>query len=260
MTLFKAPILAAMFASGALALAADPAPAFAQAESAEESDDAMSNPLVIEMKRGEVIQIIAPEARADGNEARQAYYKTAFPIAEKLGYKKEGQLAVRQKVVSDYDPGGLLFYSWPNAAAAKAFANHPGWPALKAERPKAWNELKIYTSELDEDLRLTFDPAKFYTVVIAWGNPENPDDYERYLSGIEPAVKRSGGRFIYKMRNPEFEAHASSPEAPVQLTFVEWDDPAGFAAVQSSEEYLASRQYFSTGLTRFEFYWLEHRP
>lgn len=225
---------------------------------ADEVDIAKSaSPLTIEVKKGEVLQLIAPQARPDGNAARQAYYENVFPIAESLGYKRLGQLNVKQKVISDYDPGAFIFYSWPDEEAEESLYSHPDWPALKASRPDAWTELKIYSDTLDEDLTLSFDPAKHYTVVVAWFDPAHPGDYERYLSGIESAVTREGGRFIYKMRRPAFEAHASSLVAPGQITFVEWETSGGFARVQKSKEYKESAEFFNSGLERFEFYWLE---
>ncbi|MEM9616651.1 MAG: hypothetical protein AAF936_01725 [Pseudomonadota bacterium] len=215
-----------------------------------------STPLTIEVKKGEVLQLIAPQARTDGNSARQAYYDKVFPIAESLGYERLGQLNVKQKVISDYNPGAFIFYSWPDEEAEDGLYSRPDWPALKAVRPEAWTELKIYSDTLDQDLTLNFDPAKQYTVVVAWFDPAHPGDYERYLSGIENAVTREGGRFIYKMRRPRFEAHASSLDAPGQITFVEWDSNDGFARVQKSDEYKANAKFFNSGLESFEFYWL----
>lgn len=211
----------------------------------------------VNLAEGQVLQLIAPEARPDGQQARQAYYQSAFPIAESLGYERHAQLNVRQKVASDYDPGAFLFFSWPGEKAAEDFAQHPDWPTLKATRPQAWSELKIYNKTLEDDLSLEFHTSKHYSVVIAWFNPEKPGDYDKYLNGIEPAVERAGGRFIYKMRNPSFEAHASPLEGPDQITFVEWETTDGFATVQGSDEYKAHAKYFGSGLKKFEFYWLK---
>ncbi|MEM8725773.1 MAG: hypothetical protein AAGE86_09665 [Pseudomonadota bacterium] len=253
-SLIHTVLTATMLASG-LSLNPCATTSIAQ-ERGEASPVGQGETLVIELEAGQVLQLIAPQARAKGGAARQSYYRAAFPIAESLGYQRLGQLNVKQKVVSDYDPGAFIFFSWPDERAANEFASHPQWPAIKETRPAAWDELKIYNSVLESDLQLTFDPAKHYSVVVAWFDPDNPSDYDRYLTGIESAVDRAGGRFIYKMRNPTFEAHASAPTAPGQITFVEWNSPDGFAEVQKSEEYLAHRQYFGSGLERFEFYWL----
>ncbi len=212
--------------------------------------------VLVEVKAGEVLQLIAPEGREDGQTARQAYYEQVIPKAEALGYRRMAQLNVRQSVISEYDPGAFIFFAWPSEDAARQFAGDPNWPELKATRPDGWNELKIYDDVRKEDLTLSFDPAKDYSVVVAWFDPDNPGDYERYLGGIEAAVAREGGRFIYKMHSPSYEVHASDPTAPGQVTFVEWSDRDGFARVQQSEEYRENAKYFSSGLTRFEFHWL----
>lgn len=213
----------------------------------------------VEMERGQVLQLIAPQSRPDGEAARKAYYDYALPRAGELGFRRHGQLNVRQKVISDFDPGAFIFFSWPDQASLDAFSSQPDWNAVKASRPEGWDELKIYTIELTQDLSLQFDPEKHYTVVVAWLDQDGASDYDRYLDGIEPAMQRAGGRFIYKMRSPMLEAHNSAPEAPGQITLVEWNSSDGFAKVQQSQEYLDHRQYFASGVDRFEFYWLETR-
>ncbi len=229
----------------------------AQTASAKPADPAKpAKDVVIELKSGQVLQVIASQIRPDGGAARRTYAQTAFPIASSFGFAPLGTLAVKRKVVSDFEPEAFSFFSWPSEEAVQSFDSHPDWPAIKATRPDAWSELKVYTDTLEEDLSLRFRADKYYTVVAAWFNPENPGDYDRYLSGIESAVERAGGRFIYKMREPSFEAHASALTSPGQITFVEWDKPDSFAEAQKSDEYLANRQYFASGLERFEFYWL----
>ncbi len=210
--------------------------------------------LQLDFQKGQLLSFVVPQTREDGDAAREAYYQKAFPIAEKLGYKHEASLRVRDKIISDYDPSGFLLYSWPDADALRAFEADPAWPAIKASRPDAWSELKIYTGELEQDLTLSFDPAKTYTVVVAWLKPGKEADYARYLDGITEAVNAAGGRFIYKMKHPAFESHASSPDAPQQLTFVEWDDVEGFSKVRQSEAYKQNQQYFASGVDHIEFY------
>ncbi len=243
----------------AAALAEDHAKPQSNAQPASAKSAETAKPVkdvVIELKAGQVLQVIASQVRPDGAAARRAYAQTAFPIASSFGFAPLGTLAVKQQVVSDFEPEAFSFFSWPSEEAVQSFDNHPDWPAIKATRPAAWNELKVYSDTLEEDLSLRFRPDKYYTVVAAWFDPDNPGDYDRYLTGIESAVERAGGRFIYKMREPSFEAHASALTPPGQVTFVEWDRPDGFAEVQKSDEYLANRQYFASGLERFEFYWL----
>ncbi|MBY6129397.1 hypothetical protein KUW15_11775 [Qipengyuania aquimaris] len=209
------------------------------------------------LKRGEVLQIIASDNREDGRQARLDYFTKVLPLAQTEGYRRLAQLNVRESVISETKPDAFSFFAWPSEAAEKRFSQNPDWPEYRQARPEGWDELAIYTATLSEDLSLTFSPNKYYTVVVAWPDPETGADYSRYLEGIEPAVTRAGGRFIAKIYNPRFEAHASPEEAPGQLTFVEWDSLDGFQKVQKMPEYLAHRDYFASGLNRFEFHWME---
>lgn len=208
----------------------------------------------LSLKKGQVLSIILPQAKPEASALRQQYYKQAFTLGTKFGLQREAVLAMDDVIISDYQPSGLIFYSYPDAASEKSLSNAPEWPAIKAMRPNIWEELKIYSAELDSDLNLNFNPNKSYTLVVAWLNPENPGDYQRYLKGIEPAVAAAGGRFIYKMKNPQYEANGATNIAPGQLTFVEWDTLDGFTKVRGSAEYKASARFFASGTTKVEFY------
>lgn len=248
-------LLAATFCGASIAQSGV---ALAQEKQPSASDHEQSTPAInIELEKGEVLQIITPQSREGGRDARQAYYDQVFPIAAPFGFQRLAQINVRQKVIADYDPGAFIFFSWPSQAAVDEFESKEEFPAIVAARPAGWDELRIYMLELQEALKLRFDPEKHYTVVVAWTHEETAADYEKYLQGIEPAVAREGGRFIYKMRYPRMEAHNSPADAPSQLTFVEWADTEAFSRVQQSEEYLAHRQYFASGVKRFEFFWLK---
>ncbi|AWW75348.1 hypothetical protein CD351_13005 [Erythrobacter sp. KY5] len=253
MTLFKSILLGATACLAAATLTGTTA-ALAEAD----GHTANASPaFTLDMKRGEVLQVIVSQQRADGREAARTYGQAAFPLAQRHGYARIGQLNVRQTIRSDFAPQAVSFFSWPSQAALDSFSAEPDWPAIKATRPEAWSGLDIYSAELQHDLKIATDPDKHYTVLIAWlKSDEATADYDRYLTGIEPAVERSGGRFLYKMRMPEREAYAPDATAPHQLTFVEWETTDGFEKVQQSPEYAANQQYFGSSMEKFEFYWL----
>ena len=208
----------------------------------------------LDLKKYQYLSIVLPQSKPDGDAARLAYYKEAFPLGSEFGLKQEMALKVDHVIISDYGPSGAIFYSYPNKASEVALANHPKWPAIKAQRPKAWEQLKIYSAEIEEDIRINFNPDKSYTLVIAWLNPENPDDYATYLESIEPMLAEAGGRFVYKMKQPAFEAHEPVGTAPGQLTFVEWDTLEGFSELRRNDAYKAVSHYITSGTSRIEFY------
>lgn len=251
LSIFRAAILASTVIALAGCAASVTPPAIGQ-EAAQTSS--------IALKQGQVLQLIAPQSREGAQEARNAYYRDVLPLAESFGFRRLAQLKVERKVVGNSDPGAFILFSWPSESAARAFYTRPELPRFVARRPEGWSELQIFDDVVEQDTTISIDPAKDYSVVLAWFNPENPGDYERYLKGIEPAVTRAGGRFIYKMRQPTLESNVAGPVPPDQITFVEWDAPDGFADLQKTSEYQAHRKYFASGTTRFEFYWLKPTP
>jgi uncharacterized protein (DUF1330 family) len=96
--------------------------------------------------------------------------------------------------------------------------------------------------------------AKFYTIAIAWFNPENPNDYLDYLSKIEPSLRQVGGRFMYKMINPSFEVHGSNSTPPNQVTIVEWNSADGLNELQANDEYQEYTQLLASGLVNIELH------
>lgn len=211
-------------------------------------------PTVLEFKKGQLFSIVSviadPSAEAKKNVAK--YYKTAFPLGEKHGLKREGQLRVVASPVGDHKSDGIVFYSWPSAADEKTFEAEPAWASIKALRPKAWEELRIYTQELEADMSLTFDPDKTYTLAMAWLNPENPDHYDKYMAGIKAAAESVGGRFLYKMFDPKFESNIIKTGGPGQVTLVEWDTPQGLQAFGKTAGFKENAHYLKSGVTRFE--------
>jgi len=208
----------------------------------------------LDLKKYQYLSIVLPQSRPEADAARQSYYDQAFPLGSRFGLKREAILKIDHTIISSYEPSGAIFYSYPNKASELALANHPSWPAIKAQRTEAWKELKIYSAEIQEDMLINFDPDKSYTLVIAWLNPEKPDDYAAYLESIEPLLAEVGGRFVYKMKKPAFEAHSANLVAPGQLTFVEWDTLDGFAALRREEAYKAVSHLIGSGTSAIEFY------
>ncbi|MEO9601629.1 DUF1330 domain-containing protein [Parasphingorhabdus sp.] len=215
----------------------------------------------LNLKKGQYLSVTISEAKTseEATKARLNYYKTGYPLGAEYGLRREAALTVDNAIISDYKPTGVLFFSYPDKQSADGLAANPDWAAVKATRPDIWNELKIFSAETTEDMAITFDPDKSYTLVVAWKKDGGADGYEKYLSGIEPAVARAGGRFIYKMYNPQLESNKASEPAPSQLTFVEWDSLDGFTKVRASAEYQASVSFFQSGVSKIEFYRMSAR-
>ncbi|MCF6293429.1 MAG: hypothetical protein L3J04_08560 [Robiginitomaculum sp.] len=207
-----------------------------------------------DFKKGQVLSFVVIDAKKGdaATAARNKYYETAFSLSTQFGLNRRMGFNVLAVPVGEFKPQFAVLYSWPSAAKERQFSAHPDWPAIKATRPNIWNELRVYNDVLKQDVTLTFDASKTYTLAAAWINPEHPNDYEKYLSGIQDAVTKSGGRFIYKMYNPTFEAHAAPQGAPDQVLLVEWDTPDGLDKFRKTAGFKANAKYLGSGTTLFE--------
>lgn len=205
-------------------------------------------------EKGEVLSFVFIDNK-DGDTAqaaRQKYYGAAFPLASTFGLSSDATLVVKASPVGNFKPDALGIFSWPDVTSEASLSAHPKWPAIKALRPLAWDELRVATAELEADLTLSFDPAKTYTLASAWLNPDNPEDYARYMDGIKASAEALGGRFVYKMHHPQFESHAEALGAPGQITLVEWDTQDGLSKFGKSKGFKDNVKFLSSGTTRFE--------
>lgn len=218
---------------------------------------ATAQAVTLDLTAGQVLQMAMPKPKSGdaAKAARQAYYQTALPLAEDFGDERLGMLQVTDTVVGTPKPSGLIFYAFPDEASRDGFEAHPDWPQYKAQRPQGWDELMVYSTTMREDLTLKFDPNKHYTLAIAWTNPESPDDYARYLEGVETDFDRVGARFMYEFKDIGLETHQdATATGPTQMTLVEWDTHDGLMSLLRGDAYKANAENFSRGVTDIQLY------
>ena len=210
----------------------------------------------ISYEEGQLITLAAPINRAgeEAASARVEYFQRVRPIADGLGLSQDGALAVTETLVGQFHPGALSFFSWPSAEAEGQLSAHPDWLDIKALRPIAWDALRLYSVELDQDLDLTFEEGKAYSMAVAWINPEHPESYDRYLDTLEPSLHAIGARFIYRMQGPRFESHSDTGPAPARLTLVEWQTGEDLTAFLEGDAFTAVYPDLQQGVTRFELH------
>lgn len=215
---------------------------------------AQTDAIEISLTKGQLLSLVAPIAKVGGEDHVKEYYRTAFPLAQQFGLKNHGRLNVVRKIVGTQEHKVWSIFTWPSVEAEQNFVNHKDWPQIKGLRPLGWDELKIVTSEVKDDITLRFSPSKFYTLAIARFNPENPNDYLEYLDNIEASLNQVGGRFMYKMIQPSYEVHGSNPKPPNQLTIVEWNSADGLTQLQANDDYQEQTQLLASGLTSIELH------
>ncbi len=222
----------------------------------ETAKDAQSQPAILNYAAGEVLSYVVITSRDtdEARAARETYYESAFPLAEQFGLKRGLSLSIPTQFVGKDKAHSVAVFSYPNLESADALSAHAEWPSIKSLRPKAWDELAIFTKELEEPLQVQFSPSKIYTLAVAELNSDAPEDYNTYMRGIEPGLNAMGGRFLYRMINPTIESHRHTYDPLVQVTLVEWDTAEALANFTNSPGYKAYSKYFASGVTGFSFF------
>ncbi len=244
------PLLVLGFALGACA--SSPTAVSSQPEAVASK----AKPVTLSYEAGEVLSYILVTSKDTeaAKAARKTYYETAFPLADGFGLKRDLNLTVPTQLVGKYKADSMAIFSYPDAASSSGLDAHPEWPEIKALRPQAWDELAIFTKELERPLTINFDPDKLYTLAVAEIKSDAPEDYNKYMKGIEPGLNEMGGRFIYRMINPNVEAHRHTYDPQVQVTMVEWDTAEALAGFTKSPGYKANSKYFLSGVSGFSFF------
>lgn len=219
--------------------------------------EAKASALDLNLRAGQVLQLalVEPKAGDAAQAARQTYYRTALPLAEEFGDERLGQLGIAQTLVGEAKPASLIFYAFPDEASRDGFEAHPNWAEYKATRPEGWSNLMVYSTTIPQDMSLQFDPHKHYTLAVAWTTDDNPQDYDRYLEGVEAEFDTIGARFMHKFRNISYEDHnAPGATAPAQMTFVEWDSADGVQKLFQTDGYKNNQAFFQSGVKDIHFY------
>ncbi|MBR9826997.1 MAG: DUF1330 domain-containing protein [Alphaproteobacteria bacterium] len=227
-------------------------------ESFDGSDEVVQS-ITLSYEQGQLITISA-SIDLDGEDAaqaREAYFAQVLPIASGLGLRRDINLRIAETVVGQFEPGGYGVFSWPSAEAERGLSEHPDWLAIKALRPVAWDTLRLYSVVLEEDLELRFEAGKAYSVAVAWINPEYPENYDRYLDALEPALNAMGARYMYRMRDPRFESHSEDGPEPGRVTFVEWQSAQDLQAFLDSTAFAEVYPLLQQGVSRFELHRIE---
>lgn len=208
----------------------------------------------VDIKPGQVVQLIAPVSSPETLPLRRQYYRDAIPLAEQYGFTNHGQLVIEKTILGRFKPPTIIVGSWPSSMAISQFEQEPQWPKLKQDRSVAWQDIRLYNGEVDQPHNMIFLSDKTYTVAFAWVNGEHPDDYFEYLASVEPLLTEIGARFMFKIRYPKIESDQPNTPAPDQITFVEWPDANALARLRAMPKYQQIVSLLNRGVTQLDLH------
>ncbi|MGB3455941.1 MAG: hypothetical protein WBG08_01365 [Litorimonas sp.] len=213
--------------------------------------------LVVDLKAGQVLEMALPKARMgrEGREARNRYTRLVVPLMEAQPFEVLGALEVEETVIGQGRPSFVEFRAYRDKSVKSRLEATPEWRELLDYRGKGWRRQDVFSTVLSDDLVLRFDPSKHYTLAVAWTDPARPEDYDRYLAGVETEFAKIGARFLQRFDSVAYRTQDSGREVPPsRIIWVEWDDEDGLDRLLGSEAYSEHAPLFRSGVSDFRFY------
>lgn len=221
-------------------------------ETAAPSEEALQ----IDLKEGEILQLILVRSRAGetASAVRSDYFAKVVPVAGSLGGKTHASLPITETLIGSGQSEGISVFTFPNRDAQTAFRNSSDWETFKRMRQEGWEELHVFSVEIPKDMTLRFDRTKSYTIAAAWTRPGTLSDYQRYLDGIEADFDEIGASYVAQLNQVELQSATDLAGNPSQLTIVEWSDGPNLRGLQNTDSYKAHSGDFQKAVSRFDLY------
>lgn len=188
---------------------------------------AQSEASTFSYKKGQVLDIILLNTKADVNEERDNYFKTAFPIATKYGYTGQGGLALtKSPSQGNYHPEVIVFGVWNSLKERKDFLSNieDEMPDFHAARRNIWSSFNLTYWEMKSDLTFTVQKAKYNVATVYWQNDEA--SFKRFKDTWVKQSKRAGGKEILALTDGD------SPFGyyynPDYIVITQWDSKSDF--------------------------------
>lgn len=204
---------------------------------------------------GQVLSFVTSEQRPGTDEARDAYFSRVLPLAASHGFRSEGGFSIREVIPETYSPTPYMnLFSWPDRDARRRFVAEPTWLALESDRPRIWSELRICSVSLPHPVTLRFRSDRDYSISFAWLAPDHPGDFDRYLAGMKPTLRRLGVAKLLEAAGLELTSLVETTDPPDRVWISEWPGPEARAAYLESPAFRDHLHLFRSGVRRFERY------
>ncbi|WP_128755276.1 hypothetical protein [Aquimarina sediminis] len=179
------------------------------------------------LKKGQAFDILFLGTKPETKEKLQNYFKTVFPVAEKVGYHSlPGYKIEETPTQGNYHPQAMILGYWDNLQGRKEFLKkiEEVMPDFHQERRNIWSSFNLTYYELKEDLSFDINPEKFNIVTAYW--KKDNSSIKKFKQEWVQNVKNTGGQIRLELMdgNSPFGYYHN----PDYLVITEWKDKAAF--------------------------------
>ncbi|WP_271766291.1 hypothetical protein [Aquimarina algiphila] len=178
-------------------------------------------------KKGQVFDIIFLNTKPDTKKKLDNYFKTAFPVAEKMGYHPlPGRAVSGSPTQGNYHPEVMVFGYWDTLSGREKFLQEieKTMPDFHQERRNIWSTFGLTYYELKEDLSFKIDPERFNITTAYWQKDEQ--SFKKFKQEWLQKSKKAGGQIEIEFveGTSPFGYHYN----PDYLVITSWENKAAF--------------------------------
>lgn len=205
------------------------------------------------IKPGQRLTFVLTQGKPDTDAIREKYFSYAFSKAQAVGMKEITTFKPNM-VMGGGSPDGSGLYLWPDADAASATRDDPVYiKYYKPLRKDIWKQLQAVDIDIKEQMNISFDKTKVYSVVFIW--LKDKAKYDQYFKATQVVRDRLGVKTIIKSPTVRYDKLTEGEITPPDLLIMlQWNKKEDFQAYSSSPEFKAVEETFMQSLNGFEWY------
>ena len=187
---------------------------------------AQANIKSVNLKKGQILDILMLTTKPETEKAFEKYRKTAFPVAFKRSYKPLPGFRIIETTQGNIQPTSFIFGQWSDLNNREKFISEIETvvPDFHEQRRTIWSIFNLVYYEMPEDLSFSMDKNK-YNVVTAYWKKDN-SSFDAFTKQWFQKSVATGGKTVLKLTNGK--SPAGYYYNPDLLVVTEWESKKEF--------------------------------
>jgi len=187
----------------------------------------------IELKEGEVLDLLLLRQNPDTKEALAHYFKSALPVAQAKSYQSIPGFRIKAHVQGNLQPEFLILGKWSDLLARQAFQEVilDKVPDFHEQRRTIWSYMGIQYFEMPHDLSLIIDRGRYHVATAYWLGSDK--EQVACLDPWKAEIQQMGGEILVALEGGESPFGYQYDSDIFVIT--SWENEASFKAFQQKQ-------------------------
>lgn len=213
----------------------------------------------IEFSAGQRVSLVLPDNTGADQAAQGFYLQGLMALSSGLGMQEKHSFAIERVIIGEHKPQALGIYAWPSAENADQLRSNPVY--INEYEPllhDAWKEMHTIDVDLTEDVKISFDTDKTYTMALLWFGDKAV--YDSYILQSEPLREQLGAKRVFNLPVSQFDSFAATDadKSPDRVVIVEWHHSSHPDAYLNSPMLTENRPMLQQAIAKIDWYELSH--